>query len=99
MQPNRSQLVSVIANGNDNVSNVLIIRIDGNFELVQGSGASAVEHLNYVSRYETFDATNDYVGVNASKDSNHINDIMDWANEMWDIHKRTCRTRIINPYA
>ncbi len=96
MKPNKQQLQQVIANGNDEVDNVLILRCDSNFQLIQGAGAAAIENLNYVTRWETFDRFDDYVGENASKDDSHIDKIMSWANIAWEQYTQSGETQIVN---
>lgn len=54
---------SVIANGNDSVDNILLLNVNGYFELFQGIDGETVEHLNYVASWETFDSGNDYEGI------------------------------------
>ncbi|AJA48665.1 hypothetical protein CPAST_c25960 [Clostridium pasteurianum DSM 525 = ATCC 6013] len=99
MQPDKEQLRQVIANGNDNVDNILLLNRDGNFILFQGAGGGAVEHLDYVTRWETFDAGSDYVGIEASKDEKLLDDlVMKWANEAWKRYEKTGNTQIMNPY-
>ena len=104
MYPTRQQLISVIAKGDYKVDNVLILKTNGEFELIQGAGAEAVKHINYVTRWETFDAASSekggWVGLDASKDSYVIDKlVMKWANEAWDIYTNTGRTQITNIYS
>jgi hypothetical protein len=97
MNPNKEQLRYVIANGNDEVDNILLLNVDGNFTLFEGAGGGAVEHLDYVTRWETFDARGGYVGIDASKDDKFLdNTIMGWANTTWEEHKKTGNTQIVN---
>ena len=98
MKPNIKQLQSIIENGDDSHDNVLILNLSGDFELVVGSGAEAVKGLNYVSRWETFDASNDYVGVKASKDSQLLHKLMEWADDVWNEYKEENRYPILNKY-
>ncbi|MDO7905324.1 hypothetical protein Q5741_02715 [Paenibacillus sp. JX-17] len=95
--PTIEQLEQTIANGDDSVNNVLILKLSGEFELIQGAGAGAVSHLNYITRWGTFDAGNDYVGKDASKDKKHIKKIMDWAEEAWNKYSKNGHTKIQNP--
>lgn len=64
--------------------------------MIQGAGGSVVEDLNYVTRWETFDSFNDYVGENAAKDDWHIDRLMDWANKAWQVYKSSGKTKIVN---
>lgn len=96
--PDLKQLKNVIKHGDDSVNNVLILKKDGAFELVEGaSGAGAVSHLDYVTRWETYNSNNDYVGKAAAKDENHINKIMTWAKTAWDKYQADGFTKIANP--
>lgn len=104
MHPTRDQLISVIAKGNYKVDNVLILKRNGEFELIQGTGGEAVQHIDYVTRWETFDAasseTAGSVGVDASQNSYIIDEVvMKWANKAWDIYINTGRTQITNMYS
>ena len=97
MQPNIEQLREIIRKADDNVDKVLILKTDGAFELIIGAGNSAVGHINYVTRWETFDAKNDYFGPEASQDNNWLDTIMTWANDAWEKHRKTGQTHILNP--
>lgn len=96
MLPNKEQLKEVIANGNDQYDNVLILKLDGKFQLFQRLGESTIEDLSYVTRWETFDSFNDYVGQGAAKDDWHIDRIMDWASKAWQEYKSSGKTNIVN---
>ena len=89
MNPSREQLKEVIVRGNDKVDNILILRTDELFEIIQAAWGGAVEHLEYMSRWETFDRGNDYVGIYSSNDNWLIDKLMKWADEMWKIYKNT----------
>ncbi|PWW01230.1 hypothetical protein DFQ01_110120 [Paenibacillus cellulosilyticus] len=94
--PDKKQLKETIAQGDDSIDYVLILNTDGTFELIEGAGAGAVSHLNYVTRWNPFDQGNDYVGSKAAKDKEHISRIMDGAKKAWDKFKETGYTRITN---
>lgn len=96
MGPNKEQLRYVIANGNDNVDNILLLNVNGNFSLFEGAGGGAVEHLNYVTRWETFDEMNGYVGIGASKDNIFLdNTIMGCANTAWSSYIKKGSSHIV----
>lgn len=98
--PNYNQLQHVIAQGNDTNYNRLVLNLNGDFELHLFNNAGdqiKFDQLNYVTRWETFDAGNDYVGFGASNDQKFLNSIMDWANEAWNMFQNTGQTKILNP--
>jgi len=99
--PTRQQLVNEIKEGNDNFNNRLILKLNGEFEIVPfhtSEDAQNFELLEYVTRWETFDAGNDYVGIEASKDNGLIEEIMNWAECAWREYKVTGEIKILNPY-
>ncbi|MFT5875018.1 MAG: hypothetical protein ACI8WT_003998 [Clostridium sp.] len=97
MYPNKDQLRYTIKNGNDKVDNILLLKANGEFTLFQGAGGGAVQNLNYVTRWATFDAEDDYVGINASKDEKFLDDtIMRFAKIAWEINQIKGRTQITN---
>lgn len=69
--PSKEELVSVIRSGDDNRTNVLILTIDGHFQLVDIRTLDAFDP-NIVAKYEAFCSGNGYVGVEASKDVDAI---------------------------
>ena len=100
--PNKNQLIQEIASRSDDKDYRLILRTDGEFELVgyySASQINAFDDFDYVTRWETFDEGNGLVGVDASKDDNHIDKIMEWANEAWNTHKENGITRIVNKHS
>lgn len=97
--PTLVQLKAAIAQGNDVTDNVLILNLDGSFELIPGSGVEATDNLNYVARWETFIKGNDFVGQEASEDQNFILPIFEWAESAWKEYKQTNRTRMMSPYS
>lgn len=98
MKPNIKQLQKILSSGNNSLDYVLILNLDGEFKLIRGSGAEAVNGLEYVSRWETFDAGNDYVGINASKDEKLLTTLMKWADEVWNKYIETNKYPILNKY-
>ena len=77
----KEQLVQVIANSNDSVDNILILDQNGLFIVVPLS--EFIFDYQYVTRWEAFDAYNDYVGEEASKDEGYLEKIMEWAVIAW----------------
>jgi hypothetical protein len=58
----RQQLINTIKNG-DSITNRLILKVDGSFALVpynSSEDADTFLDLDYVARWETFDAGNSY---------------------------------------
>ncbi|STD59669.1 hypothetical protein [Empedobacter falsenii] len=83
--PDRDQLRRTILFGDDSINNILIINSDAKFELIERVNDIEIENIQFITRFETFIADNDYVGENASKDFVHINRIYisalkEWAN-------------------
>lgn len=100
--PNRNQLITEIASKNDDVDYRLILRTDGKFELVGYYSESQImgfDDMDYVTRWETFDEGNKYVGVEASRDSDYIDQIMEWANKTWSTYTQTGKTKITNKHS
>lgn len=99
MNPTKENLIEVIKNGDDSHNNVLVLNLDGSFELLDGTGGFIVEEVkedNYVVHCETFDAGNDYVGENASKDNEYIDKIYSWALRYWNEYKITGKYPLLN---
>jgi len=85
--PSRDQLVGVIRQGNDSVSNSLILNGSGDFELLPRSPSDPLrKNPNCVVRFETFQFGNDYVGVRASNDDALIDNLYVTLLECWVDH-------------
>ncbi|MFH1829041.1 MAG: hypothetical protein ABH824_07310 [Nanoarchaeota archaeon] len=82
-----AELEKIIANGDDNQDNALILDLNGNFKLINRSLID--ESTPIAVRYETFCAGNGYVGLEASADHNFINDTYLSMLEGWIIHLMT----------
>ena len=95
--PDINQLKQTISNGDDNHDNRLILLPTGDFQLIPLSQWN--DNLTYVTRWETFDEGNDYVGPDAASDSRHIQEIMDWALDAWKKYQTKGYLKIINPYS
>lgn len=52
----------------------------------------------YVTRWETYNCGEGFVGIDTLADEIFIDGIYSWAEEAWNIHKNTGETNIINPY-
>lgn len=100
MKPQLSQLLDTLRVGDDSHNNILLLMPSGRFELYEGAGGGAVKHIHYVTRWETFDAENGYVGEDAANDNKFYEEhIMPWALEAWEEHKKTGRIQIVNPFS
>ncbi|QWU14353.1 hypothetical protein SAMN04487895_101656 [Paenibacillus sophorae] len=98
MKPTLDQLKGTLSAVDDSQDYVLILKTNAHFELIQGAGAGAVSHLEYVTRWSTFDKGNGGVGESAASDSIFTSDIMDWASEAWEKYEDDGRTKILNPF-
>ena len=98
MSPQLSQLLDTLRVGDDSHDNILLLMPSGRFELYPGAGGGAVQHIRYVTRWETFDAENGYVGEDAANDRKfYEKNVMPWALEAWEEYKKTGQLRIVNP--
>ena len=71
--PEVSQLRKVIASGDDQFLNVLILKIDGKFDIFDYHGDKyRDEWPEYVCRHESTDPGNDYVGPEAANDDEFV---------------------------
>ncbi|WP_108073520.1 hypothetical protein [Heyndrickxia sporothermodurans] len=86
----RQQLKNVLINGDDNVSNSLVIDYEGMPKLIQlvNRTPSAIEE--YPVRFETFAAGNGYVG--SISDLNHLETTYQALLEAWAMHITTGRS-------
>lgn len=99
MEPQLSQLLDTLRAGDDSHDNILLLMPSGLFKLYAGSGGGAVQHIDYVTRWETFCAGNGYVGEDAANDHEFYESrVMPWALEAWEKYEKTGRTRIANPF-
>ncbi|MCM1507479.1 MAG: hypothetical protein NC177_10155 [Ruminococcus flavefaciens] len=92
MTPNKENLIEIIKNGDDSHHNVLVLNLDGSFELINGCGeedVQAVKGNNYVARWETYCPGNRYVGKDTSNDIKYMNDLYASASNAWDEYKKT----------
>lgn len=78
----------LIKNGDDNHNNQIRVTKNGQLYLSQDVvGAENIDGLLF--RFETFDANNDYVGLNASLDDRFINRIYQALKDNWKNPKST----------
>lgn len=93
-EPSRDQLVQVIANGDDSVSNVLILDVYGQFELRQSPPFNQLlNDPSIIVFHETFIAGNNYIGPDASEDGNHIEELFIDSLEYWKNHLKDGRNQ------
>ncbi len=90
MEPDREQLKQVIAAGDDQVNNCLILNANGKFELRQSPPFNQLLNNPFIIvRHETSIQGNGYVGLEASKDDRLIDHMCYWASlEHWKNHLR-----------
>ncbi|MES2566219.1 MAG: hypothetical protein V4565_05100 [Bacteroidota bacterium] len=85
--PSKEQLVSTIRQGDDRIINSLILNVYGFFELRDFHTMQIqIDDPTLVFRYETFSPYNDYVGMDASNDSRHINNLYTTFLKGWHEH-------------
>ena len=82
----RDELVELIRNGNDNHHNQIRVREDGTIFLSSIVGAESIEGLRF--RFETCDAGNGYVGVEAAKDKEYIDALYKGLLKAWNNGRR-----------
>ena len=92
--PSVDQLRQTIAAGDDSHMNVHVLNIDGLFELRQRPPFDITRNdPSVVVRHETFAAGNGYVGPQAARSRQLINDLYDSSIEAWLEHLRTGETQ------
>ncbi len=92
--PSKDQLRSVIASGNDKQMNVLILNLDGKFEIRQRPPFNL--HKNdptVVSRNETATPGNNYIGEDAAQMNQYVDNLFCMFLENWLAHLRTGETQ------
>ena len=95
-KPQREQLKEVIKNGDDSKNKRLILKENGEFELIYDLEKVSPSEMDYVTRWETFDAGNDYVGKEAAEDDEFIDRTMSWAEHAWEKYQKTGDIHITN---
>lgn len=92
--PSKEQLRAVIATGDDEHANSLILNLQGQFELRRRPPFDINKNdPTVVFRYETFAPGNDYVGLEAAQDETHIDDMFCSSLGGWLVHLTTGQTR------
>ncbi len=86
MEPKIEQLIDTIKNGDDTRHNSLILNLDGTFEIPEEISLDIKKE--YIIRFETFVADNNYVGFNASEDKKFIDRIYKKALEAWNDYQK-----------
>jgi len=88
-EPSIDQLRQIIAQGDDAVSNVLILNVYGQFELRQSPPFNQLlNDPSIIVRHETFVAGNGYVGPEATEDEQHIRELFVDSLEYWKNRER-----------
>ena len=91
--PSKEQLRSVIRQGDDNITNSLILNVYGFFELRDFYTMEInTDDPSIVFRYETFGAENEYVGEESAKDERYITDLYTTFLEGWLSHLKNGMT-------
>ena len=86
-EPSLDQLRNVIAAGSDRTHNVLILNVDGRFELRQCPPFNQLAFdPSIVVRHETYCAGNGYVGSEAAKDDSFLQDEFVASLDIWKEH-------------
>lgn len=93
----REELVGVIAAGDDEQHNSLVLTLEGYFKLMETSQAQS-KIAPIAVRHETFCAGNDYVGLNASLDKRLIEESYLSSLEGWIIHLATGKLGVYQDY-
>jgi hypothetical protein len=92
--PNKEQLQSVISTGDDEHHNSLILNLYGKFELRQRPPFDINRNdPSVVVRHETFASGNNYVGLEASKDTELIDRLFHSSLQKWADHLKTGSTQ------
>lgn len=76
------ELKELIANADDQYNNQLRVNNNGEVYISRTVGAENIYDLRF--RFETFDAGNDYVGINAANDLNYVQDTFNRLKKCWD---------------
>lgn len=93
--PSKEQLRSVIRHGDDGVTNSLVLKVYGFFELRNFSTMDIqIDDPALVFRYETFGEENGYVGGGSADDHRYIDDLYTTFLEGWLSHLRSGATNM-----
>lgn len=91
---NKKQLIEEIASKKDDRDYRLILDLDGKFRLIDLDDWE--DEMEYVTRWETYDSGNGFVGIDASKDMGFIDGIYSWAEEAWSRYQKNNEIKIVN---
>lgn len=86
-------VIECIRNGDDSLINSVVVTLDGEVQLITLNEAQQNAD-NYAVRHETFDAENDYVGIEASEDQEHVEGTYSRLVKAWHKHIKTGRTSV-----
>lgn len=87
--PDENQLLNLLLNGNDNIRNILVLKTDGRFYLLQQNQIlDYVVNPEYVLQYEGFQPHNGYVGptINDNRIRNYVQNIYKAGIYHWHKH-------------
>lgn len=89
----KNQLIEVIKNGDDSLTNRIVVSNDGTISLFayenHPNNTDAFSYGYAVVNAESFQPGNDYIGVKASKDSTFIQNEYKRLNDAWHKHLET----------
>ncbi|WP_294154985.1 hypothetical protein [uncultured Clostridium sp.] len=81
----RDQLIDLIGKGDDNYDNQIRVKNDGTIFLSRTVGAEDISDLRF--RFETCDAGNGYVGLEAAQDDKYIDALYNGLIKTWNANK------------
>lgn len=89
----KDQLVEVIKNGDDNLTNMVVVSKQGDFSLFpyekHSDNTDVFSYDFAVVNGESFQPHNDYVGVEAANDEEFITNEYNRLNKAWHRHLKT----------
>jgi len=93
--PQLDQLRQAIRNGDDSQTNALVLNAQGSFELRPRPPYNiSLNDPTVVVRHETFIAGNGYVGAEAAKHAQFIDEIYATSIDAWIAHLKTGKTQV-----
>ena len=87
--PDENQLLNLLLNGNDNIRNILVLKTDGRFYLLQQNQIlDYIVNPDYVLQYEGFQPHNGYVGptINDNSIRNYVQNLYKTGIYHWHKH-------------
>jgi hypothetical protein len=95
--PSKNQLTSTIAQGNDNIENILILKSNGSFELVNRKQRASYEAQGeIIVEHEWFVAARGHVGQQVSTDQKYIDTLYDCHMKGWNMYNQTGEKNILS---